>query len=288
MKQGLQPDRAQGALEGSDFVSFFDGMNKSELMTLLVENSELSVPDELPSLESRSGNMVQVYPYAFRSAGERLLYCRLDVQASKSFSQDELSRNLLSLYQNGPDAIIFAQSNGVIEAANDGFLDLINAPSLAKLKGRSLANYLTRGQIDLAVMLDSVVRSGQIRIYATELQNELGSKINVEVSVARLGSHGKGLIAFVIRDAHRTDTNTGLNTPTTLQSDSSVADLVGSASLKEIVGETNDMIEKICIETAIEMTNNNRAAAAEMLGLSRQSLYVKLRKFGLVAKDSEV
>jgi DNA-binding protein Fis len=28
-------------------------------------------------------------------------------------------------------------------------------------------------------------------------------------------------------------------------------------------------------------------AAAEMLGLSRQSLYVKLRKFGLLSKDDE-
>jgi DNA-binding protein Fis len=30
------------------------------------------------------------------------------------------------------------------------------------------------------------------------------------------------------------------------------------------------------------MTSNNRVAAAEMLGLSRQSLYVKLRKYDLV------
>ena len=43
-----------------------------------------------------------------------------------------------------------------------------------------------------------------------------------------------------------------------------------------------DVIEKICIQTAIETTNNNKAAAAEMLGLSRQSLYVKLHKYGLV------
>jgi DNA-binding NtrC family response regulator len=70
-------------------------------------------------------------------------------------------------------------------------------------------------------------------------------------------------------------------------SGSSVSELVGSATLKEIVGETNDMIEKICIETALEMTKNNRAAAAEMLGLSRQSLYVKLRKFDLVSKDQD-
>jgi DNA-binding protein Fis len=29
------------------------------------------------------------------------------------------------------------------------------------------------------------------------------------------------------------------------------------------------------------MTGDNRASAAEMLGLSRQSLYVKLRRYGL-------
>jgi DNA-binding NtrC family response regulator len=61
----------------------------------------------------------------------------------------------------------------------------------------------------------------------------------------------------------------------------SARDLVGTASLKEIVSETTDVIEKICIQAALEMTNNNRAAAAEMLGLSRQSLYVKLSKLDI-------
>jgi DNA-binding NtrC family response regulator len=37
----------------------------------------------------------------------------------------------------------------------------------------------------------------------------------------------------------------------------------------------------MCIEAALHLTRDNRAAAAEMLGLSRQSLYVKLRRFGL-------
>jgi ATP-dependent DNA helicase Rep len=55
--------------------------------------------------------------------------------------------------------------------------------------------------------------------------------------------------------------------------------------LKAIVGETSDLIERMCIEAALELTRDNRASAAEMLGLSRQSLYVKLRKFGLLAKD---
>jgi DNA-binding NtrC family response regulator len=41
------------------------------------------------------------------------------------------------------------------------------------------------------------------------------------------------------------------------------------------------VIERLCIEAALELTNDNRATAAEMLGLSRQSLYVKLRRYGL-------
>ena len=47
------------------------------------------------------------------------------------------------------------------------------------------------------------------------------------------------------------------------------------------------MIEKLSIEAALELTGDNRASAAEMLGLSRQSLYVKLRRFGLAEHAGE-
>ena len=62
--------------------------------------------------------------------------------------------------------------------------------------------------------------------------------------------------------------------------------LVGYSTLKEIVDETTEIIEKMCIEAALEMSGNNRAAAAELLSLSRQSLYVKLRKFGILNKEA--
>jgi len=41
------------------------------------------------------------------------------------------------------------------------------------------------------------------------------------------------------------------------------------------------VIERLCIEAALELTGDNRASAAEMLGLSRQSLYVKLHRYGI-------
>ncbi|MGA1336819.1 MAG: helix-turn-helix domain-containing protein, partial [Burkholderiaceae bacterium] len=68
-------------------------------------------------------------------------------------------------------------------------------------------------------------------------------------------------------------------------SNEDLSDLVGRMPLKEIVGETVDLIEKLCIEAALKLTKNNRASAADMLGLSRQSLYVKMRRFGLDRGD---
>ena len=41
------------------------------------------------------------------------------------------------------------------------------------------------------------------------------------------------------------------------------------------------MIERLCIEAALSYTSDNRASAAEILGLSRQSLYSKLHRYGL-------
>jgi DNA-binding NtrC family response regulator len=60
-----------------------------------------------------------------------------------------------------------------------------------------------------------------------------------------------------------------------------LTELVGRVPLKELVRESTDMIERLCIEAALELTNDNRASAAEVLGLSRQSLYAKLHRHGI-------
>ena len=60
-----------------------------------------------------------------------------------------------------------------------------------------------------------------------------------------------------------------------------LTELIGRVSLKDLVRQSTDVIERLCIEAALKMTGDNRASAAEMLGLSRQSFYVKLRRYGL-------
>ena len=134
-------------------------------------------------------------------------------------------------------------------------------------------------------MLEIAKRAGPMLIYSTDLKNDFGIKTAVEVSMTKIASSTVKQISFVIREISRAEQLVSSRPALPLPSNDnnpSVAELVGSASLKEIVAETTDVIEKICIQTAIETTNNNKAAAAEMLGLSRQSLYVKLHKYGLV------
>lgn len=60
-----------------------------------------------------------------------------------------------------------------------------------------------------------------------------------------------------------------------------LTELVGRVPLREIVRDTTDIIERLCVEAALQMTGDNRASASQLLGLSRQSLYAKLRRYGL-------
>ena len=127
------------------------------------------------------------------------------------------------------------------------------------------------------------MKSGAVKIYSTHLKSSFGTKIDIEASVSRNNSDTNGLIAFIVREVSSSDSrtpNSNINSKIENNQDEVTAkELVGSATLKEIVTDTTDVIEKICIEAALEITKNNRAAAADLLGLSRQSLYVKLGKF---------
>ncbi len=231
-----------------------------------------------------SGRVVQLVGKLFRASGEQLVIVRLTDPERGSVGDERLVSNLRQLFNHGSDAIVFADRDGSILAASETFLNLTDTPSAASVRGRSLSEFLARGVVDLRVLLDNARRAGQLRMYATKLNTDFGAQVGVEVSATWLDDKFDPVLALVIRNASsaanlRTDTG---GQDSNMQG---VVELVGSSTLKDIVSETTDVIEKICIETALELTRNNRVAAAEMLGLSRQSLYVKLRKFDLISKD---
>jgi transcriptional regulator PpsR len=118
------------------------------------------------------------------------------------------------------------------------------------------------------------------------MRNENGSQIPVEISAVAVTQQGSsGALGFTIRDVgRRAGTETRHPMPRSVEQ---LTELVGRVPLREIVGETTDLIEKLCIEAALQITQDNRATASEILGLSRQSLYVKLRQYGIGNLGSE-
>jgi transcriptional regulator PpsR len=154
-----------------------------------------------------------------------------------------------------------------------------------------MADFLSRGSVDLKLILDNTRKTGRMRSYAAQVQSIVGTRTSVDISAARLRGRNADLgVGLIIRDTSPRDLPNVEEASAVVSEEAmrNVMDLVGTASLKELVSATSDVVEKMCIETAVRLTNNNRVAAAEMLGLSRQSLYVKLRKFGLInAQDDE-
>ncbi|MDA7423364.1 transcriptional regulator PpsR [Thalassococcus lentus] len=274
-------------LVGSSFAAEFRDRRKDEFVESLVNTAISENTSDFNVQTKRNRQRVIITPNVFRAAGERVLICRLDTESTGSGHLDELGLNLSVLYEKGSDAIAFTSITGTIQTCNDAFLDLVDAAHLVDVKGRSLADYLGRGQIDMSVLIENARRTGQMRMYSTKIMNEYGSKTAVEMSVTYLNDRSDPELGFVIRDASRVDAIRKSPMQTSEESSRNVMELVGSATLKEIVSETTDVVEKMCIETAVNLTRNNRVAAAEMLGLSRQSLYVKLRKYGLLNKETD-
>jgi transcriptional regulator PpsR len=274
-------------LVGAAIAQEFEGRRRGEFLESLANLAvtESSGPIEL--IARRSQKRVFITPTVFRAAGERVLLCQLDTSEGGQAASDELADNIARLYHEGVDGIVFTDGDGNIRAANEAFLNLTDTANIAAVRGRSLTDFLARGAVDLRVLLDNVKRTGQLRLYATRLTTDFMGQIAVEISATWLNDRPNPILALVVRDASRADT---LRRPAFGQPDDgvrNVMELVGSSTLKDIVAETTDVIEKMCIETALELTRNNRVAAAEMLSLSRQSLYVKLRKYALLNKDGE-
>jgi len=279
---------ARKDLVGAVFAAQFADTRRAEMEARLVGAATAERPEPIRLTTARTGRAVVLVPNVFRVGGDRVVICRIapdagDAEAARAAALPE------ALVAAAVEGILFTDAKGVIRDANDRLLSLLDAGALAAVKSRSLADFLARGQVDLGVILENVERLGAVRIYATELVSDFGARTAVELSATRIAAgEGPPLIGFVFRDAGRAEALrlTPVEGPGG-NAQANILELVGSASLKEIVAETSDVIEKLCIETAIKLTNNNRVAAAEMLGLSRQSLYVKLRKYDFLKKGEE-
>ena len=188
---------------------------------------------------------------------------------------------LLRVMESAPDAFVVTDLAGRILTVNHAFLDLVQLASEEMVRSESLEKWLGRSGVDLNVLVSNLRQSGAVRLFATTMRGEYGATTDVEISAVAVNTGEQPCLGFTIRDVGRRLNNDARGSRELPRSAGQMTELVGRVPLRDIVRETTDLIEQLCIEAALELTHDNRASAAEMLGLSRQSLYVKLRRFGI-------
>jgi transcriptional regulator PpsR len=194
---------------------------------------------------------------------------------------------VLELVDKAPDGFVVTDLAGRILTANRAFVDLAQIATEDLVRGESLERWLGRPGVDLKVLISNLRQHGSVQLYATTLLGEFGTSTEVEISAVAVPNAEEPCLGFTIRNVGRrllADSRSGRELPRSVEQ---LTELVGRVSLKDLVRESTDLIERLCIEAALELTGDNRASAAEMLGLSRQSLYVKLRRYGLGDLASE-
>jgi transcriptional regulator PpsR len=181
-----------------------------------------------------------------------------------------------------PDAFVITDHALAILSVNAAFLELTHLGGAAQAEGQPLNRFLGRAGLDRNLLLDNLRAHGYVRNFNTVVRGPYDEQEDVEVSGVSAPDGETACYGFSIRRTGRRLLDRSQATPELGRSVEQLTELVGRVKLKDLVRETTDLVERLCIEAALELTKDNRASAADVLGLSRQSLYSKLHRFGLV------
>jgi len=208
--------------------------------------------------------------------------CYLVRISTKSNAASPLSptqKAMLACVERSPDGFVLIDDEGLVAGANAAFLEMINVGAEDGVKGQSIEQWVGRPGVDMGVLLSNLRERGAIRLYTTTLRTEYSDVMDVELSGVSVMGEGKPVYGISVRQVSQRVVKAPA--PQRHRTPEEIKQLIGRMSLKDLVRETADVIERMGIEAALDLTKDNRASAAELLGLSRQSLYIKLRRYGL-------
>ena len=272
-----------GELAGSKLSAVFPRVSRDALIAFLGSAATTSNVSPL-AIRADDGSELMLSASSFRQRGKQFLLVRLK---SAEQQQGEIAGPMLEIVERMPDAFVLADSKMLIATANAEFADLVGAASVDHVLNRPLADFVGRPGIDLELVKGQLAKHGIARNVSTVVGATDGFKREpVELSAVQTDGE-EPYIGLVIRPVGRRIRDLPSAANDVPRSVEQLTQLVGRMSLKDIVRESTDLIERLCIEAALTHTSDNRASAAEILGLSRQSLYSKLHRHGLGNLESD-
>lgn len=266
---------------GALFTGVFEGGSRDRAGALLAA-AAANIAAEAVEVRLAGGRDCRLSATLYRQDSNTYVLARLTAMVDAEVPDDS-RQMLIDVLDRLPDAFVVTDPHLDILAENAAFLDLAQFARREHARGQSLRQFLGRPGIDIDLILAHLEDQGSIRNFATVFRSQFDTEDEVEVSAVAVTGGAHPCYGFAIRSVGRrlrddVGPAPGRDLPRSVEQ---LTELVGRVSLKEIVRESTDLIERLCIEAALAYTDDNRASAAEILGLSRQSLYSKLHRHGL-------
>ncbi|MEO0617975.1 MAG: transcriptional regulator PpsR [Pseudomonadota bacterium] len=275
-----------GRLAGKRLSSWFSREETRVLMELMSEILQSGETRRHTSRLTRSKTDVEITASRLETDEGAQVMLALVPGNSEESTASQSRAHLLSLFDQLPDGFVVTDTSGRIVTANPAFLELAQLDREEEARGQHLENYIGRSGVEFSVLLNNLKEQGTVRHFATVLNGELGSSEAVDISCVLLEQAQNRLFGFTVRPVGGRPVTANASRMPLPRSLDSMTDLIGRVPMKDLVREAKDMIERLCIEAALDLTDDNKASAAEVLGLSRQGLYAKMRQYDIGDLDA--
>lgn len=274
-------------LAGHPLQEFFTSETQRRLQGYFTALKSSGQAEEIVAKLDHSKADVAISASLFRQENTAHLLVRLTPTSEHATTLLHERASLLDVIEKIPDGFVVTDQERRILIANNAFVEMTQLATEEQVRGEVIDRWVGRHPIDMSLLGKNLKERGEVRTFSTVVRGEYGTSEDVEISAVSVTSGVQPCFGMTVRRTSRR-TDTTLNARRALpRSVEQLTELVGRVPLKDLVRESTDMIERLCIEAALELTDDNRASAAEMLGLSRQGLYSKLRRHGMGDLDTE-
>jgi len=263
--------------------NFLEGFAAAELDVFLVTLRQVREHGRAPGIlirmgARREGWTVRATLMASEPGLRYLLHMASPgVPGGASVATPRAALSVDTLVDRLPDAFVAVNDKGVVLRANRAFLDMIQVAAEGAAVGENLGRWMSELDRDFAALLGLLQRNRAVRLLPMVITGELGTAIEVEVSAVGNTDVDPAVYGVMLRDvSRRVAEPSGSHLASVL---AALTQQLGRTPLLQVVRETSDAVERHYIKAALRRVDGNRTAAAEILGLSRQSLHTKLNRY---------
>jgi transcriptional regulator PpsR len=264
---------------GKKFASLFDKSRQADIKSML---SGVLMDGSAARLRiDRAGNVpIALTAELFRAGDLKLTMVRI-AAASDAAAESTTDNGIETLVRDAAEAIVLTDDEGRVLWANESFLVLAALPLAAHALGKPFEDFLQLSGVERDVLYANVRRHGRVPTFSGTVRGANGQTTEVDLSAVAMREGPTPGYGFVMRALDAEGVRRGRGNSDLMRTAEKLVEMIGRVPMKDLVRDTTDVIERMCIEAALKLTGNNRASTARVLGLSRQALYLKMNRFGI-------